>query len=1669
MLRSLSRWGGVLLFLFGVLASAPASDNAAALVPAPGTTVAVIGNTFADRMQHSAWFDTMLHTRFPDKKLRVRHLGFSADEIGGFGSKPDFNKRLRSADFGSNDEWLTRVKADWIVACFGYNESFGGEEGLPKFKEQLADFITHSKKQKYNGTSAPQVVLVGPIAHENLKNLNLPDGSKNNPRIALYSKAMADVAAANSVPYVDLYNPTSAAYPKAKTPLTINGIHLTDDGYRQVAEMIDTQLFGKPIRRDEKLVEAVHTAAVDRNFHWNQRYRTTDGYSVYGGRSHLVFEPEKQTNRTVAQREMQILDEMTAFRDDHVNAIAQGSSAPIDDTKTAEFIKVISNKPGKGPEGKHIFASGEASINSMTLGKNLKVNLFADEATFPGLLVNPMQMTWDQRGRLWVICWHSYPHWKPKDPLNDKILILEDTNGDGKADKCTVFADGLNNPTGFEFVPGGVLVAQCPDIWLLKDTNGDDKADTRERVLSGLDSADTHHGSNSFVVGPGGDVFFQEGTFHHSQVETPYGPPERNVNGGVYRYDPRTMKFEVYVTYGFANPHGHVFDKWGNDIVIDGTGANPYHAALFSSYLPYPMKHGRTPQVYQQRTRPCGGMEFLSSSHFPEDYRGTLAVTNCIGVQGVLRYKIEDNGATLRGSELEPMLLSTDPNFRPVDAKVGPDGALYIADWQNPIIGHMQHNLRDPNRDREHGRIYRLSYEGRETTKLPKIAGESVASLLELLKSKDDRVRHWAKIELSSRETKDVIPAVQSWVEGLKAEESHALTEALWVHQSHNVANVKLLDKVLADKDPNARAAALRVLSYWKDRVPNALGMTRTFAADENPRVRLMAVWASSFIRKPEAMEAALIAKEQPKDAAVDVVINETIRGMTPLIQDAIARKEPVKFATPVGAKYFTKLLGNDDLLKLPRTTEINDELMLRPNLRDEVRRDVVAQLAKARTVPESKVMLDAIKAIDNPTSLNEAVAFDLVRLLTERKADLPGLKAEFEKLAGGANTALVRQLGFVALATSTTKPADVYSFAKGKSSSLSDFVSAVPLLRDPLQRTDLYPQLLPLLSGFPKELQAGTNGKDLKGRYVRIELPGNQRTLTLAEVQVFSNGRNVALGGTAKQSSTDFNGPASKAIDGNTSGKFTDGGQTHSKVGEKDPWWELDLGKEMPIERIVLWNRTDAEHDARFRNYTLVVKGDDKKTVFELKNQPQPAGASVTHRVSPENPESLFRRNVMLALTSVRGKETESFTTIAKYVGNETDRVGAITALLRIPQNSWPADQAAPLLKQITGYVEKVPQAERTTPAVLEALQFADSLTTLLPKDDAKKARKALGELGVRVIRVGTITDQMLFDKDRIVVQAGKPVEFVFDNTDIMPHNFVIIEPGQLQDIGDAAENFATSPDAMAKQFIPPGKKFLLASKLLQPQTSQTIRYTAPAKPGVYPYVCTYPGHWRRMHGALYVVADMDEYLADPEKYIAANKIAPTDELLKFNRPRTEWKLEDLTPALAELDKGGRNFARGKQMFSVGTCISCHKFDNGGQEFGPDLTKLDEKEFKSIDDLLKHIVQPSLRIEDKYRTNTFNLESGGAITGMILERTKEGDYKVIENPLAKAEAKLVKKADLDGAPKASDVSMMPKGLLDKMTKDEILDLLGYVWSKHDPKFRYFKGGDGHGGGHGHP
>jgi glucose/arabinose dehydrogenase len=881
--------------LFAILiVSLTAVTQAADFALQKGDHICIVGGTMAERMQHYGWLETLLQAQYPEHELVIRNLAYSGDEIDGFRNP---NSRMRSRDFGTFDQWLsgsapcpqvdklsprdagkvrenrfelTNTKADVIFAFYGATESAAGEAGLAAFKKNASEFVDHVLSKQYNGKSAPRLVLFSPTAHEHIQDANLPTQEfvkKHNAAIRMYADALAEVAKAKNVPYVDIVSSTAGDKAVGKS-LTINGVHQNEQGDLAIAQACEKGLAGKS--KYSSSLEGLRKAVLDKNFYWYNRYRVTDGYSTYGDRAFLKFSEgpggygDGLSNYSVGQRELDILDVKTSNRDKTVWSTARGKSDKADDSNIPELIPVISNKPGPLEGGKHEFLTGTQSIEKMKVHKNMKVELFAEESMFPEF-VNPVQMAFDTKGRLWVAVWPTYPHWNPTEPMADKLLILEDTNNDGKADICKTFAGDIHNPTGFEFWGGGVLVAQGPDILFLKDTNGDDKYDIKERIVHGLDTADTHHTSNSFALDPGGAVYFQEGTFHHTQVESPWGAARRVANGAVFRYEPRTQKFDVYVSFGFANPHGHAFEKWGQDFVYDGTGAQPYHALLFSGDLDYPNKQGRPPQVYQQRTRPCAGVEVLSSSHFPEEHRDNLLVLNVIGFQGVLQYKLEEKDSSFGATEVEPIVSSTDPNFRPADIEVAPDGSIYFADWHNPIIGHMQHNLRDPSRDRNHGRMYRVRYEGRELLKPEKIAGEPIDKLLRLLESKDDRVRHRARIELSGRPTTEVIAAAKAWAGKLNKSDAayeHHMLEALWLHQSHNVVNEELLKQMLKSPEPRARAAATRVLAYWRDRVASPLELLQKQVNDENAKVRLQAIWALSYFSGADAAKASEIAVE---------------------------------------------------------------------------------------------------------------------------------------------------------------------------------------------------------------------------------------------------------------------------------------------------------------------------------------------------------------------------------------------------------------------------------------------------------------------------------------------------------------------------------------------------------------------------------------------------------------------------------------------------------------------------------------------------------------------------------------------------------------------------------------------------------------------------------------
>ncbi len=828
-----------------------------------GDRIIIIGNTLAERMQYYGHFETILHTRFPELELVVHNLGWSADEVA---------LRPRQARTDDHGHTLDDEKPDVLIAAFGFNESFGGPAGLPRFRRDLEQFIGESTTRKYNGKSAPRLVLLSPIAQEDLKDPHITDGKKNNENIKLYADSMAELARKHGVLFVDLFTATQKLYRSANRPLTINGVHLSDEGYRQLAPVLDEALFGPGPVPTRLPAKGLYEAVQEKNLQFFYDHRAVNGCYIYGGRKApfgVVNFPAEfaKLRKMIQNRERRIWD------------IAQGKSVPatIDDSNTGEFARVETNF--KRPI--HI-TTPEEEQKTFTLPEGYAINLFASEVEFPDL-EDPVSMTFDARGRLWVTTMSSYPMYLPGTKPNDKVLIFDDANGDGKADNCKVFADGLHLPIGIELGDGGVYISQMPNLMKLKDTDGDDRADVRDLIMHGFDTADSHHAMHAFTWDPGGALHWQEGTFHYSQVESPYGPRRCN-EAGIFRWEPRTWKFDVFVSYPFANPWGHYIDAWGQNFVADASGGANYYGTAFSGQVVYPQKHGGMKQFFPMQWRPTCGCELVYSRHFPHETQGDYLLNNDIGFQGILRYRVKEDGSGFSGAPIEPLLRSSDPNFRPVALQFGPDGALYVVDWFNPLIGHMQHSLRDPNRDHTHGRIWRITYPRRPLVDRPRIAGASVPELLELLKSYEDRTRYRARRELRERPTQDVLSALEKWVGTLETghvEYWRHVVEALWLHQSLDEVDVPLLQRLLTCPEPHARAAATRVLCYWRDRVPEPLELLRKQINDEHPRVRLEAIRALSFFEGDQVAKAQEIALESlvhPQDDYLEYTLNETTK-----------------------------------------------------------------------------------------------------------------------------------------------------------------------------------------------------------------------------------------------------------------------------------------------------------------------------------------------------------------------------------------------------------------------------------------------------------------------------------------------------------------------------------------------------------------------------------------------------------------------------------------------------------------------------------------------------------------------------------------------------------------------------------------------------------------------
>jgi putative heme-binding domain-containing protein len=539
----------------------------------------------------------------------------------------------------------------------------------------------------------------------------------------------------------------------------------------------------------------------------------------------------------------------------------------------------------------------ELERKTFIVAPGFEVNLFAADP----LLAKPIQMNFDPQGRLWVASSEVYPQIKPGEKANDKIIILEDTDGDGKADKTTVFADGLLIPTGVEPGDGGAYVANSTELVHLSASTPGGKADRKRVVLSGFGTEDTHHIIHTFRWGPDCRLYFNQSVYIHSHIETPHGVKRLNA-GGIWRFDPETTDLNVFCR-GFWNTWGHAFDRYGQSFITDGANGEGITHGVPGAYYPAcqgphssRILHGLNPGSPKH----CA-LEIISGRHFPADWQGDC-ITNDFRGHRVCRFKLQDDGSTFASREMGEVIKSNHPAFRPIDVKMGPDGALYIADWYNPIIQHGEVDFRDPRRDKTHGRIWRVTAKGRPLVARPKLVEASIPQLLEYLESPEQWTRQQARRVLKEHGAELVSKPLHTWVEGLKADDpdyDRYRLEAAWMFEAFHEVHSGLLKELLKSRVPEVRAAVVRIISNEMTHPDFGKGEAWPALVDDpSPRVRLEAIRALAMV--PDdckkrgtdqklsthlevlAANSALLALDHPMDRVLDYALWLTIRELEP-------------------------------------------------------------------------------------------------------------------------------------------------------------------------------------------------------------------------------------------------------------------------------------------------------------------------------------------------------------------------------------------------------------------------------------------------------------------------------------------------------------------------------------------------------------------------------------------------------------------------------------------------------------------------------------------------------------------------------------------------------------------------------------------------------------------
>jgi putative heme-binding domain-containing protein len=504
----------------------------------------------------------------------------------------------------------------------------------------------------------------------------------------------------------------------------------------------------------------------------------------------------------------------------------------------------------------------EDERTGFVLPEGFEIQLYASEPD----IGKPINITFDARGRMWVTQSFEYPFAASPGDGSDRITILEDTDADGTADKFTHFSDTLNIPIGIFPVDDGAIAYSIPNVYRFTDNNNDGKADGKKTLLGPFQHRDTHGMVNNFMRGFDGWIHACHGFTNRSTVAGADGDSITMISGNTFRFTPDGSRVE-HMTHGRINPFGLAYDERGYLYSTDCHTSPLYQLIRGGDYTQWGKEEGMgfAPDMkpLEREATALAGIAYYADVHFPKEYRSNFYIGDAVASR-VYRNSFTFKGSSPVGKLEEEFVLSDDPWFRPVDVKLGPDGALYIADFYNSIIGHYEVPLDHPKRDKIRGRIWRITYEG----KGHKQNNLTTAPLEQLVASLDHDnlvVRFAAANQLVERIGKSAVEPVMALVnnEGVS---SRAYSHGLWVLHRLDALSDDLIQSSATHEDPVVRLHTMRILLERTPESDSFFNVAAQALDDKDPHVERAATEVLVKIPEMRALEKALQERNSVPD-----------------------------------------------------------------------------------------------------------------------------------------------------------------------------------------------------------------------------------------------------------------------------------------------------------------------------------------------------------------------------------------------------------------------------------------------------------------------------------------------------------------------------------------------------------------------------------------------------------------------------------------------------------------------------------------------------------------------------------------------------------------------------------------------------------------------------------